>query len=637
MLENDYNVFQYVNQFYYPRPDHKNKGDLVTIAWSATRSENIASIWLLDHLLDKLNQDEFNSVAQENGYARLSDEDTKAYFARLRDKFGLTLKEDVKREIEFTRAQYALAAEYEAEEKFDRAIDVLDLRYGTYNDVAIKQAKKDDKIKAFIAHNFKDYSEILRKREVQELDPDVSDALPPLDSIKLFRNFTLGDLKRITVKMQPVNSEADYLDAEHLRYWPDFRRSLSMAEYARFAKEIGINQKLQKVFSMPLGVNEITLAEISTAYQSILTGKVYKCKDGDWNDPCFIKEIKKDGQTIFRNSVESKVILDSLVTSQMGAMLRSVFTNGTARSQVAALTVTSPDKGTSLRYPALGKTGTTNDYRNVAFMGALPVYVVGKEAVALDTVVAIGSYVGFDNNKPLKSGKTRIAGASGGLPQWAAFAKEEIEILGTPNMIDFFDISMLAAGEVPLHLANERGQISVDPVTGFYIADASQGRPLPYIEVPGYVPPQIQEKAAETIATTGIMTSMPMPDIMHGTMDNSGASAAPAEAGPDAGAVQNASAEAAQPAAEQASTPQAAPATAAPVEASNAAPAAANNTGLNSAAPAATPAPVEAPAAANNAVVNSAPAEPKAAMPKDDDWDLPAGMDGGAFVPIEAE
>ena len=633
-----------MNQFYYPRPDHKNKGDIVTIAWSATRSENIASIWLLDHLLDKLSQDEFNSVAQENGYARLSDEDTKAYFARLRDKFGLTLKEDVKREIEFTRAQYALAAQYESEEKFDRALDVLDLRYGTYNDVALKQAKKDDKIKAFIAHNFKDYSEILRKREAQELDPDLSETLQPLDSIKLFRNFTLGDLKRITVNMQPVNSEVDYLDEAHLRYWPDFRRSLSMAEYARFAKEIGINQKLQKVFSMPLGVNEITLAEISTAYQSILTGKVFKCKDGDWNEPCFIKEIKKDGQTIFRNGVESKVILDSLVTSQMGAMLRSVFTNGTARSQVGALTVSSPDGTTSLRYPALGKTGTTNDYRNVAFMGALPVYVTEKEGVALDSVVAIGSYVGFDNNKPLKSGKTRIAGASGGLPQWAAFAKEEIEILGTPNLIDFFDISMLATGEVPLHLANERGQISVDPVTGFYIADASQGRPLPYIEVPGYIPPQIQEKAAETIAITGIMTSMPMPDMMHGTLDNSGASAAPAEAGPDAGAVQNAQNETATapvqnvPAAEQASVPQATASAANAVPAENvptANSAAVNNAPVNGATT--NSAPAEAPAAApvNNA---AAPAEPKAAaMPKDDDWDLPAGMDGNAFVPIEAE
>jgi membrane peptidoglycan carboxypeptidase len=292
---------------------------------------------------------------------------------------------------------------------------------------------------------------------------------------------------------------------------------------------------------------------------------------------------------------------------------------------VGALTVTSPDKGTSLRYPALGKTGTTNDYRNVAFMGALPVYVTEKEAVALDTVVAIGSYVGFDNNKPLKSGKTRIAGASGGLPQWAAFAKEEIEILGTPNMIDFFDISMLAAGEVPLHLANERGQISVDPVTGFYIADASQGRPLPYIEVPGYVPPQIQEKAAETIATTGIMTSMPMPGTMPAPAENNGAGA-PAEAGPDAGAVQNNAA----PVAEQATVDSAAQAPAeqpaAPAGNAAAAPAPVEN------------APAEAPINSGTALNGAAtPAEPKAAMPKDDDWDLPAGMDGGAFVPIEAE
>ena len=36
-LENDYNVFQYVNQFYFPRPDHKNKGEVVSIAWDTTR------------------------------------------------------------------------------------------------------------------------------------------------------------------------------------------------------------------------------------------------------------------------------------------------------------------------------------------------------------------------------------------------------------------------------------------------------------------------------------------------------------------------------------------------------------------------------------------------------------------------
>ena len=86
MLENDFNVFQFTNQFYFPRPDHKNKGDAVSIAWSATRSENIASIWLLEHLLDKLSLDEFNEIAAVNDMARNEGEETKKFFERLPPK-----------------------------------------------------------------------------------------------------------------------------------------------------------------------------------------------------------------------------------------------------------------------------------------------------------------------------------------------------------------------------------------------------------------------------------------------------------------------------------------------------------------------------------------------------------------------
>ena len=602
MLENDFNVFQFVNQFYFPRPDHKNKGDVVSIAWATTRSENIASIWLLEHLLDKVSLEEFNEVAAANGYARTEDEDTKKYFERLRDKFGLILKEDVKREIEFTKARDALAERYRNEGKDDKARDVMNLRYGTFNDIAIKQAKKDSKIIAFINHNYKRYAEILRNRQAQELDPTA--VLTPLDSVVLYDHFTLADMKRLSTMIEPVDGEADYLDAEHIRYWPDFRRSLSFAEYARFAKEIGIKQKLQKVFSMPLGVNDITLAEISTAYQTMLTGKVFKCLDGDWTDPCFIKDIKnRDGKVIIRNKTESKVVLGDTITTQMAVMLHSVFVNGTARSQYSNMTVSSPDNAITLRYPALGKTGTTNDYRNVAFMGALPTYVNEKNGISTDSVVAIGSYVGFDDNKPLKSGRTRIAGASGGLPQWADFAKKEIEILGIPEKIDFLDISMLAAGEVPLVLPNERGQLTVDPMTGNIMAgaDAAQGRPLPWIEVPGFTPPQVQAVAAETAAENGIMVSLPMP------------ATAPTE--------QAATAEPPAPSENTETTPQAAE----------------NTVATEPATPNAAPASVPAENAA--ATQPAQPAQPKAAaMPKDDDWDLPAGFDSkNAFVPIEAE
>ena len=586
MLENDFNVFQFTNQFYFPRPDHKNKGDVVSIAWSATRSENIASIWLLEHLLDKLSLEEFHDIAVVNDMARYEDEDTKKFFERLRDKYGLILKEDTKREIEFTKARDALAERYRLEGKDDKARDVLNLRYGTFNDVAVKQSKKDAKTLSFIKHNYKRYSEILRERQAQELDPTIE--LPPLDSVVLLNHFTLADMKRLSTMIEPVDSEVDYLDAEHLRYWPDYRRSLAFAEYARFAKEIGIHQKLQKVFSMPLGVNDITLAEISTAYQTLLTGKVFKCLDGDWTDPCFIKEIKnRDGKVIFRNKSESKVVLGDSITSQIAVMLHSVFTNGTARSQYTHITVTSPDKAITLRYPALGKTGTTNDYRNVAFLGALPTYVNEKNGIATDSVIAIGSYVGFDDNKPLKSGRTRIAGASGGLPQWADFAKKEINILGLPEKIDFLDISMLAAGEVPLVLPNERGQLTVDPMTGSIIAggSAEQGRPLPWIEVPGFTPPQVHTAAAETAAAHGIMISLPMPT--------------------------------AAPAASTDSTNVAEATPSAPAEGA---------TAEGATTPTVQPQPTQ-------------PAQPKAAaMPKDDDWDLPEGFDSkNAFVPIEAD
>ena len=645
-LENEFNAFQYGNQFYFPRPDHKNKGDVVSIAWAATRSENIASIWLLEHLLDKLSDKEFEDVARENGFAREPGEERIKFVERLRDKYGLMMKEEVKREIEFTKARDALVERYMNDGKVLQARAVQNLRYGMFNDIGLKQAKKDPKITKYVNHNFKRYSEMWRAREIQELDPDESVKLLPLDSVQLIENFTLADFKRLNAMIEPVDSDADYYDMAHLRYWPDYRRALSMADYARFANEIGIRQKLQRVFSMPLGVNDITLAEISTAYQTILTGKIFKCKDADWTEPCFIKEIRnRDGRVIFRNKMESKVVLDDTVTTQVGVMLRSVFTNGTAHSQLSALSIKNPEGASKLRYPVMGKTGTTNDYRNVAFLGALPTYVKEKNGVALDSVIAIGSYVGFDDNKPLKSGRTRIAGASGGLPQWAAFAKEEMDILGLPKQIDFLDISMLATGEVPLMLTNERGELTVDPMTGEALVNGEKGRPLPWLDVPGFTPPQVQKIAAETIAKSGIVVSLPMPSATpQGATTQAAASdttAGKAQVAPNAGTAQTATT---QPTAPTTAQQQVIPADARPVSEVMKA------DSIKRAAEAATqPKPATTPSTAPQqgsaqvvtvpqTVKEIQPPKPQAAMPKDDDWDLPENFNSkNAFVPIEVD
>ena len=620
-LENEFNAFQYGNQFYFPRPDHKNKGDVVSIAWAATRSENIASIWLLEHLMDKLSDKEFEDVARENGFARMPGEERIKLIERLRDKFGLMMKDEVKREIEFTKARDALVERYMNDGKVLQARAVQNLRYGTFNDVGLKQAKRDPKITKYVNHNFKRYSEIWRTREIQELDPDESTKLLPLDSVQLIENFTLADFKRLNAMIEPVDSDADYFDMAHLRYWPDYRRALATADYARFANEIGIHQKLQKVFSMPLGVNDITLAEITTAYQTLLTGKIFKCKDANWTEACFIKEIRnRDGRTIFRNKMESMTVLDDTVTTQMGVMLRSVFTNGTAHSQLTALSVKNPEGASKLRYPVMGKTGTTNDYRNVAFLGALPTYVKEKNGIALDSVIAIGSYVGFDDNKPLKSGRTRIAGASGGLPQWASFAKEEIDILGIPKQIDFLDISMIATGEVPLMLTNERGELTVDPMTGEALVNGEKGRPLPWLDVPGFTPPQVQKIAAETIAKSGIVVSLPMPQTSTPPQTGTATDSATVKAQETAPSV-------AQPA--TAPKPQQViPADARPV----------SEVMKADSIKKATEAAKQIPLNPQQTFTPVQPPKPQAAMPKDDDWDLPESFNSkNAFVPIEAD
>ncbi len=513
-LENEFNLFQYENDFYFPRPDHKNKGETVSILWAAVRSENIASIWLLDHLLDKLSTEEFMGVAAENGYLKREDEAFDDYRKRLRDQHGLYLNETAKQEIEFSKAQKSLYEKLLYENRPAAARALRNMFYGRNVESGKKKYQKIQReYFAEFNHNFLHYLAILKDRDLKALNPE--DPLSPtaLSDEEVYPNLSLSDIRRLNGMMGIPREDVDYSKAEELFYWPDFRRSVAMAAFAKFAGEIGIHGKLREVQSMPLGVNEIPLAEMTTAYQTLLTGNIYKCADGEWNEPCLVKEIRdRDGRRIFENSVETKKVLSDTVTEQMAVMLHAVFQYGTAISQYKNLTMTSPSGENTLLYPTFGKTGTTNDYRNVAFLGAIPTFVPNKNGFALDSVIAIGSYVGFDDNRPLKSGRTRIAGSSGGLPQWAEFAKAVVKVRGENLKVDFLDISMLAKGEIPLRLGTERGEVQVNPVTGLPVYSATETvRNVPLLDVPGYTSPAQVETAAASAANSGMMTSLSMP------------------------------------------------------------------------------------------------------------------------------
>ncbi|APJ04390.1 transglycosylase domain-containing protein [Silvanigrella aquatica] len=58
-LSNIRDVFTWQGKFYFPRPDHAITSMETTILGAGAKSENLASIWILKHLLDKLSYDQY--------------------------------------------------------------------------------------------------------------------------------------------------------------------------------------------------------------------------------------------------------------------------------------------------------------------------------------------------------------------------------------------------------------------------------------------------------------------------------------------------------------------------------------------------------------------------------------------------
>lgn len=61
-LLNTRNVYTWQGQFYYPRPDHSPDTLETTFAGAGAKSENLASVWLLAHLLDRLTFSQFKDL-----------------------------------------------------------------------------------------------------------------------------------------------------------------------------------------------------------------------------------------------------------------------------------------------------------------------------------------------------------------------------------------------------------------------------------------------------------------------------------------------------------------------------------------------------------------------------------------------
>lgn len=137
-----------------------------------------------------------------------------------------------------------------------------------------------------------------------------------------------------------------------------------------YAHRMGIKSHIPPYESIALGTSLVTPLEITAAYGTLANGGVYV-------EPISILKIEdKDGNTIEENVPERREALSKETSYIMTSMLQDVVDRGTAARGVR----------TYFRYPAAGKTGTTQDYADAWFLGYTPDLVAGV-------------WVGFDDQQ----------------------------------------------------------------------------------------------------------------------------------------------------------------------------------------------------------------------------------------------
>ena len=319
-------------------------------------------------------------------------------------------------------------------------------------------------------------------------------------------------------------------------YWNhDFRMLLSLQTVVEVAKLLGVESPLQPILSFPLGANEVTLQDLALLYQSLATGQVFRDSKSPKNHWSLIQRIEDTGgRTIYEADHQSRNILDPSVNRALQEIMRSVVEYGTGRRAKRFLQTEyarEDGKQVTVQIPALGKTGTANNYSNATFVGHLPVPT--RQGMQTKGGYTIAVYVGSD--RPAEAETTanwfRLTGSSGALPVWSRIAyyliqareyQERLRIYH-PNLKSLDGKLLLGyATSPPLNVNDKNGLLEGD-VTG---RNAEVFLPLPDSKLPREIPlfSRVLEERSQTSAE-GVwkegrwITAMQQPQLMGGTSD----------------------------------------------------------------------------------------------------------------------
>src|SRR6478736_215654 len=181
----------------------------------------------------------------------------------------------------------------------------------------------------------------------------------------------------------------------------------------RTAHRLGISSKLEPNASIALGTSEVSVVELVGAYAPFANG-------GFTATPHVVTRIRTlSGKLLYMRQADEHIqVVDPRYVGMMNAMMRETLISGTAK------------KAEIPGWPAAGKTGTSQDYRDAWFIGYTANLVTGV-------------WLGNDDNSPTKKA------TGGGLPVevWSRFmrtAHEGVPVAALPNSQATWGLSNLA-------------------------------------------------------------------------------------------------------------------------------------------------------------------------------------------------
>ncbi len=222
----------------------------------------------------------------------------------------------------------------------------------------------------------------------------------------------------------PKNASGKYYGPTPMRTGVEQSRNLmtiriaeeiGMQTVAGYAERFGVYDRMNPYLANALGAQETTLYQMVAAYAMFANG-------GERVEPTLVDRVQdRYGRTVYRHdkrvcadcadptlpggagitiTSDRERVMDAITAYQLTSMMEGVILRGTAR-------------GINLPVPVAGKTGTTNDAKDVWFIGFT------------STVVA-GCYIGYDNPKSL--GNVSGGGFCG--PVFESFMKVAIKKYG---------------------------------------------------------------------------------------------------------------------------------------------------------------------------------------------------------------